>query len=307
MNNMTFKLKENMERRIVGKSKVIESVIVTLLAGGHLLLEDVPGVGKTTLAKTLADSISLSFARLQCTPDVTPGDITGISVYDQKTASFQVMPGPVINNIVLADELNRTSPKTQSALLEVMEEHRVTIDGKELTVPEPFMVIGTQNPVDMAGTYPLPESQLDRFMVKLSVGYPEAGAEEEMAFRFLEGDFQEKLQPVLSGEDILAMRKEVIAVKVHEDLRAYAVKIVDETRIDPEISCGASPRALLSMLRFSQGLAYISDRDYCIPEDIAAAAELTLPHRLVLTSEAKLNRRTKHDMIKKILINVRAS
>ena len=187
MNERTLRLKKSIEERIVGKGDVIDKVIITLLAGGHLLLEDVPGVGKTSLAKALSDSLSLSFARIQCTPDTTPSDITGLSIYRPSDGTFQVLPGPIVNNIVLADELNRTSPKTQSALLEVMEEHKVTIDGKEVAVPEPFMVIGTQNPAEMAGTYPLPESQLDRFMMKLSIGYPDVTASQDMAKRFIEG------------------------------------------------------------------------------------------------------------------------
>ena len=203
MNESVQKLKDSIGKRIVGKGDVIEKIIIALLADGHVLLEDVPGVGKTTLAKALADSVSLSFARIQCTPDTLPSDITGISIYDSKKGEFSVMPGPVVSNIVLADELNRTSPKTQSALLEVMEEHRVTIDGKPIDVPQPFMVIGTQNPVDMAGTYPLPEAQLDRFMIKLSVGYPDSKASEDMAERFLLGQLHEETESVLSGKDIL--------------------------------------------------------------------------------------------------------
>ena len=185
MNEMVQKLKDNIEKRMVGKGDVVDKIIIALLAEGHILLEDVPGVGKTTVAKALADSVSLSFARIQCTPDTMPSDITGISIYDSKKGEFSVMPGPVVNNIVLADEINRTSPKTQSALLEVMEECRVTIDGNAIEVPQPFMVIGTQNPVDMAGTYPLPEAQLDRFMIKLSVGYPDTKASDDMVERFL--------------------------------------------------------------------------------------------------------------------------
>ena len=181
MNEKVRLLKQNIEQRIVGKGDVIDKVITTLLAGGHLLLEDVPGVGKTSLAKALADSLSLSFARIQCTPDTTPSDITGLSIYDPTEGRFRVVPGPVVNNIILADELNRTSPKTQSALLEVMEEHKVTIDGKQIAVPEPFMVIGTQNPAEMVGTYPLPESQLDRFMIRMSIGYPSPDASADLS------------------------------------------------------------------------------------------------------------------------------
>ena len=301
MNEKAYKLKQNIEQRIVGKGDVIDKVIITLVSGGHLLLEDVPGVGTTSLAKALADSLSLSFARIQCTPDTTPSDITGISVYSPAEGKFQVVAGPVINNIVLADELNRTSPKTQSALLEVMEERKVTIDTKELPVPDPFMVIGTQNPAEMAGTYPLPESQLDRFMIRLSIGYPDPAAEGQMARRFLEGQLHGETRPVLTGADIRNMRSEVGAVGIHEDLRAYAVNIVDATRNKAEISCGASPRALLSLLRCAQAVAWMNDRNYCLPEDIAEAAVLTLPHRLALASGAKLSRVTRQELVEKIL------
>ena len=275
MNEKVQILKRNMEQRIVGKGDVIDKVILTLLSGGHLLLEDVPGVGKTSLAKALADSLSLSFARIQCTPDTTPSDITGLSVYSPAEGKFQVVPGPVMNNIVLADELNRTSPKTQSALLEVMEEHNVTIDGKAQPVPEPFMVIGTQNPAEMAGTYPLPESQLDRFM--------------------------EATHPVLTARDVTEMQNAAAKVSIHDDLTAYAVNIADATRNKAEISCGASPRALLSLLRCAQALAFMDDRSYCIPEDITSAAALTLPHRLILSSGARLSRVTGEDMVAGIL------
>lgn len=301
MNERAQKLKDNIEKRVVGKGDVIDKIIIALLSGGHVLLEDVPGVGKTTLAKALADSLSLSFARIQCTPDTMPSDITGISVYNKNTGTFSVMPGPVLNHIVLADELNRTSPKTQSALLEVMEEHKITIDGTSYDVPEPFMVVGTQNPSEMAGTYPLPESQLDRFMMKLSVGYPEIVASEDMAKRFLEGSLHEKTLAVLTGKDILDMRKEVEAVTIHDRLLSYAAAIVDATRSRAEIRVGASPRALLSMIRCAQAICYLSDRDYCIPEDIAAAAEMSLPHRLVLTSEARISRITAKDLLNDIL------
>ncbi len=305
MNDKTQRLKNSMQQRIVGKGDVIDKVIITLLSDGHLLLEDVPGVGKTSLAKALSDSLSLSFSRIQCTPDTTPSDVTGVSVYSPDGSGFQVIPGPVINNIVLVDELNRTSPKTQSALLEVMEEHCVTIDGNQIPVPEPFMVIGTQNPAEMAGTYPLPEAQLDRFLMKLSVGYPDQKASEDMAKRFLDGSLHQETRPVLDGADILNMRREVKEVSIHEKLRAYGVYIVDATRNKAEISCGASPRALLTMLRCAQAIAYMDDRDFCIPEDIAAAARLTIPHRLILTTEAKLSRVTKEELVKMILEQVK--
>ena len=301
MNENVRKLKNSMELRIVGKGDVIDKLIIALLSGGHVLIEDVPGVGKTSLARALADSVSLSFARIQCTPDTTPSDITGFSVYRPAEGNFQVMPGPVANNIVLADELNRTSPRTQSALLEVMEEHKVTIDGMDMAVPEPFMVIGTQNPVEMAGTYPLPESQLDRFMMKLSIGYPDTKASEDMARRFLTGELHDETHPVLTADDIMAMRQEAAGVSIHENLRAYAVKIAEATRNRAEIACGASPRSLLALLRCAQAVAFMDDRSYCVPEDIAQAAAMTLPHRLVLSTGAKLSRVTGEDIVSKIL------
>ena len=298
-------LKGNIEKRIVGKGDVIDRIVVCLIAGGHALLEDVPGVGKTSLARALADSLSISFARIQCTPDTTPSDITGFSMYDSKKNKFTVMEGPVVNSIVLADELNRTSPKTQAALLEVMDEHKVTIDGKDIKVPEPFMVIGTQNPSDMAGTYPLPEAQLDRFMIRLSVGYPAEAAAVDMAKSFIEGKLHAETESVLTGKDIIDMRQEAEKVSIKDELLSYAVKIVEATRSNSEIACGASPRALLSMLRYAQALAFVEDRDYCIPEDIANAASLTLPHRLILTTQAKMGRMDKELLVKQIIGKVR--
>ena len=301
MNERIARLKENIGLRIVGKDKVIDRLIVALLTEGHVLLEDVPGVGKTSLAKALSDSLALSFSRIQCTPDTTPADITGFSMYDQKEGQFKVQMGPIVSNIVLADELNRTSPKTQSALLEVMEEHKVTIDGNSFEVPEPFLVIATQNPAGMAGTYPVPEASLDRFMMKLSIGYPDAGSSDDMAKRFLEGNLHAKTSAVLSGTDVTTMQKEAEKVAIHDDLRSYAVRIVEETRNKAEISVGASPRALLAMLRCAQAIAYIADRDYCIPEDIAEAALLSLPHRLILSTEARMSRVDKEYLVKKII------
>ena len=304
MTENVMKLKNAMEKHIVGKGDVIEKTIAAFLAEGHILLEDVPGVGKTSLAKALADSLSLSFARIQCTPDTTPSDITGVSIYNAKEQSFSVVTGPIVNHIVLVDELNRTSPKTQSALLEVMAENKVTIDGKAFSVPQPFLVIGTQNPTEQAGTYPLPESQLDRFMIKLNVGYPSKDASVDLANRFLNGSLLEETATVLSQEDILSMRESVKAVSIKENLTAYAVAIVEATRKDAFVSCGASTRALLSLLRFAQALAFMDDRNYCIPEDIAKAAALTLPHRLILTTEARLNKVTKESVMDKILKQV---
>ncbi|MBO4890155.1 MAG: MoxR family ATPase [Lachnospiraceae bacterium] len=298
-------LGSNIEKRIVGKREIIDRLIIALLSGGHVLIEDVPGVGKTSLARALADSLSLSFARIQCTPDTMPGDITGVSVYNSKTGQFEVVPGPVMNNIVLADELNRTSPKTQSALLEAMEEHSVTIDGKNMPLPEPFMVIGTQNPMETAGCYPLPEAQLDRFMMKLSVGYPKKEDAVRMATGFLEGTLHEATEAVLTGQDILGMRSVVAGITVSDKLTDLAVSIVEATRSDADISCGASPRALLALLRCAQAYAHLAGRDYCIPEDIINAASLTLPHRLVLTAQAKMNRMSQEQVLRRITDHIK--
>ncbi|MBR5408058.1 MAG: MoxR family ATPase [Lachnospiraceae bacterium] len=299
------KLKSNIEKRIVGKGGLIDKLIIALLAEGHVLFEDVPGVGKTSLAKSLADSLALSFSRIQCTPDTMPGDITGISIYNSRTESFEVVPGPVMNNIVLADELNRTTPKTQSALLEAMEEKKITIDGKDLKLPEPFMVIGTQNPLETAGTYPLPEAQMDRFMMKLSVGYPGKEDALKMAGRFLDGSLHDETEAVLTAQDILKMREDVKKVGINEKLIDYAVIIVESTRTEPDISCGASPRALLSMLRCAQAYAVFASRDYCIPEDILNAAQLTLPHRLILTAQARMNHMSQDKVLKTITNHIK--
>lgn len=305
MNEKIRILKENIEKRIVGKGDLVDSLITALLAEGHVLIEDVPGMGKTSLAKALADSLSLTFARIQCTPDTMPGDIIGVSIYNSGTGQFEVMTGPIMNNIILADELNRTSPKTQAALLEAMEEGRVTIDGKDITLPGPFMVIGTQNPQESAGTYPLPDSQLDRFMMKLSVGYPEHDDAVKMADLFLTGDLHEETKAVLTGDDIIKLREEVKEVKVNEHLVSYAVMIVEETRNNPEISCGASPRALLSLLRCAQAHAMYEGRDYCIPEDMIRSAGLTLPHRIILTAQARMNRASQAKLLKTIVDHIK--
>ncbi len=296
-------LTNNMKNRLIGKDDVIRKVITVLLAGGHVLLEDVPGVGKTSLARALADSLSCSFSRIQCTPDTMPSDITGLSIYHMEKGEFEVLPGPIVNQIVLADEINRTSPKTQASLLEAMEERQVTIDGNTIPIPEPFMVIGTQNPMEMAGTYPLPEAQLDRFMMKLSVGYPAEESSVQIASEFLNGSLHAKTEQVLGAEDIISMKTEVNGVEIHKDLVDYAVKVIEETRKHHSIKCGASTRALLDLLRASQARAYIEGRDYCIPLDIMETAKDVLPHRMILSAEAKMNKMTQETVILQILNN----
>ena len=296
-------LANNMKYHLIGKDDVIRKVITVLLAGGHVLLEDVPGVGKTSLAKALAGSLSCSFSRIQCTPDTMPSDITGLTIYHMDTGEFEVVPGPVVNQIVLADEINRTSPKTQASLLEAMQERQVTIDGNTIPIPEPFMVIGTQNPMEMAGTYPLPEAQLDRFMMKLSVGYPSRDSSLKIASEFLNGSLHSKTKQVVKAEDIISIKDEVKKVKIHKDLIDYAVSIIEETRKHHGIKCGASTRALLDLIRAAQARSFIEGRDYCIPIDIVETAKDVLPHRMILSAEARMNKITQETVILQILNN----
>ncbi len=301
MNEKIKLLKNTISSKLVGKEDQTEQVIIALLAGGHVLLEDIPGVGKTLLARTLAGALSCSSARIQFTPDTLPGDVTGLSVYNTKENAFTVVKGPVINQIVLADELNRTSPKTQAALLEAMEERQVTIDGQTIKIPEPFMVIGTQNPISASGTYPLPEAELDRFMMKLSLGSLSEDETVRMEKRFLEGSLSEPVEPVLSAEEINGMKKEVSEVHVKEELLRYIAQIILATHNEEEIKCGCSPRASLSLLSASLAKAYVEGRDFCIPEDIMDMARLTLPHRMELTAQAKMNRADKDRILDNII------
>ncbi|MFT4145355.1 MAG: MoxR family ATPase [Mobilitalea sp.] len=294
----------SMEKIIVGKREVIEYALITLLAGGHLLLEDVPGVGKTTLAKNLALTIGCGFTRIQFTPDTLPSDVTGLSIYNMQSGKFEYLKGAIMNHIILADEINRTSPKTQASLLEAMEEKQVTVDGITYALSKPFMVIATQNPIDYLGTYNLPEAQLDRFMMKLSIGYPDAGEEKMMAERFLSHQLAQTLEAVTDGDTILQMQKEVEEVKVHQDLVSYVTKIVQETRKDSNISLGASPRATLALLRAAQAHAYLIARNYCIPDDIIKLIGPVLAHRIILSPEARLSQTKVEKLLKTITAKV---
>ncbi|MCR5687343.1 MAG: MoxR family ATPase [Lachnospiraceae bacterium] len=298
------KLTEQMNRYFAGRPELIENVLCCFLAGGHLLLEDVPGVGKTTLAKTFANSLGLSFGRIQMTPDTMPGDVTGLSVYDMKTGEFVYRQGAVMKNIVLADELNRTSPKTQSALLEAMAEGHVTVDDTIYALPEPFMVIATQNPASFTGTYPLPEAQLDRFMMRLSIGYPSADEEIRMARMNMDGFAAETAERVLEPEDIDALRGAAGSVHVSDGVLSYIQKMIDSTRSDPGIVLGASPRALLHLLAASRALAFIRERDYVKPDDVKQTATHVLPHRLVLTTEMKMQQKRAEDVLEALMLKV---
>jgi MoxR-like ATPase len=291
---------ENVEKVIIGKRNAVELAVIALVCNGHVLIEDVPGVGKTTLVAALAKSIDASFRRIQFTPDILPSDITGFSIYNQKTCEFEYRPGAVMSHLILADEINRTSPKTQASLLEVMEENQVTVDGTTYYVPQPFMVMATQNPLEYLGTFPLPEAQIDRFFMKISIGYPTPGEESNMLTRFKQQNPLGFLQPVAGTEDILAIQEQVRTVHVDHSLQDYIVEIVNHTRKHPDVSLGSSPRGSLSLYRASQAFAFYNGRNYVNPDDIQRMAIPVLSHRMILKQEARLKRISSEDIIKSV-------
>lgn len=302
---LTAALRENINSVFVGKEDIVENLLICLLAGGHVLLEDVPGVGKTTLALTLAKSMDADFGRIQFTPDTLPGDVVGVSVYNMKSGEFEFRPGAVMNQVLLADEINRTSPKTQASLLEAMAEGQVTVDGKVYELPQLFIVIATQNPVEFMGTYPLPEAQMDRFMMRLSIGYPDRTQEMKMAELFLQEKTPDKTKAVCKAEDILALRDEIKAVTVKENILGYMEDIVKITREDARLLLGASPRALLSLLAASRARAFLQGRDFVKPDDVKAVAMQVLAHRLVLSAEARLQRASAEAILKELILKVK--
>lgn len=294
-------VKSNVERVIVGKSEVIDLILICLIGGGHVLIEDVPGLGKTTLASSLAQSIDCSFNRIQFTPDVLPSDVTGFTMFDMNTGEKQFRPGAIMSQIVLADEINRTSPKTQSALLQAMQEGRVTVDGNTYELPKPFMVLATQNPVELTGTYPLPEAQLDRFFMRLSVGYPDKNDEISILERNHAGTSPESLSPAANAGDIVALRNALDNIKCSRLVTSYIVDICRRTREHKEVSLGASPRGSIALMRASMGCAMLSGRDYVLPDDVQKMARHVLCHRIVMNPQAYIQNQTPETVLDEVL------
>jgi MoxR-like ATPase len=291
----------NMSRAVVGKTNAVRLVLTAVLAGGHVLIEDVPGVGKTVLAKSLARSIGASFKRIQFTPDLLPGDVTGLEIYNQAAATFEYRPGPIMAQIVLADEVNRATPKTQSALLESMEEGQVTVSGVSYAVPRPFVVLATQNPVEYEGTFPLPEAQIDRFVARLSLGYPDAGTEAELLACGGMSAAVDSLETICSASDIVAAQESVRAIYVEQSVRHYIVALVSETRRHPDVYLGASPRGSLAIQGMAQARAALDGRNFVLPDDIKAVAPAALAHRLILRRGASSGRTPAEELVQTML------
>ncbi len=306
MNDKLDRLLAQLSSVIIGKERECRLTVCALLAGGDLLVEDVPGVGKTTLALALAQSLDLSFGRIQFTPDTLPGDVTGYSTIDLRTGALQFHEGPVMHNIVLADEINRTSPKTQASLLEVMAERQVTAEGQTYALPQPFMVIATENPIEFAGTYHLPEAQLDRFLMRISMGYPDEDDELTMLRARLADSRQAAVEPVLTGPEVLELQKEAEKVLVTDKVLTYIVRIVSETRRSKSLTLGASPRATIALARCARAWALLEGRDFVTPQDVQDVAPSVLTHRLVLSLEAGMKSVTAADVLKECLSRVAA-
>jgi MoxR-like ATPase len=298
------KLRENIQKVIVGKDDVINLALVAVLCEGHVLIEDVPGIGKTTLARALAVSLGFSFRRIQFTPDLLPSDVTGLSWFNQKSQEFEYRPGPIMSQVVLADEINRATPRTQSALLEAMQERQVTVDGVTRPLPRPFLVLATQNPIELEGTFPLPEAQIDRFILRIAIGYPSETEEATILDRFRLSDPLSSLESVSSAEQIIELQDERRRVRVETSLRDYIVKVARATRKHQEVSLGASPRATLALFQASQAWAAIQGRDFVLPDDVKLIAPHVLTHRMMLSSQAQLRGRQPQDLVAGIVDTV---
>ncbi|HUT68831.1 MAG TPA: MoxR family ATPase [Dehalococcoidales bacterium] len=298
------KVRENVERVIVGKGEVVELAIVALLCEGHILIEDVPGLGKTVLAKSLARSLGCSFRRIQCTPDLLPSDITGTYVFNQRTSDFEFRPGPIISQIVLTDEINRATPRTQSALLEAMQERQVTVEGETKPLPRPFLVMATQNPIELEGTFPLPEAQLDRFLMKIQMGYPGVEDDRLILSRFRQSDPLEELKPVISSDDLLKIQKACREVHVAADVEDYIIRLIHATREHEAVELGASPRAMLALYNASQALAALRGRAFVTPDDIKYLVTPVLIHRIIPKSESRLRGHKAGETLKEIVDSV---
>jgi MoxR-like ATPase len=298
------RLRDNIQKVIIGKAEIIDLALIAMLCEGHLLLEDVPGTGKTTLAKTIAASLGCSFRRVQFTPDLLPSDVTGIYYFNQKSQEFEFRPGPIMSQILLADEINRATPRTQSALLEAMQERQVTVDIATHVLPRPFLVMATQNPIELEGTFPLPEAQLDRFLMKVALGYPDESSENDMLVRFERSDPLETLESVVTPEEILDMQTQVREVRVEESVRRYIVNVCRATRLHEDIMLGASPRATMALYRTCQARAAVAGREFVIPDDVKAIAPYVLTHRLVVNPQTRLRGRMPEDIVREVVNTV---
>ncbi len=298
------RLRQNIQKVIVGKDEVIDLALIAMLCEGHLLLEDVPGTGKTTLAKTIAASLGCTFRRVQFTPDLLPSDLTGIYYYNQRSQEFEFRPGPIMSQILLADEINRATPRTQSALLEAMQEQQVTVDISTHQLPRPFLVLATQNPIELEGTFPLPEAQLDRFLMKVAIGYPNEEGENEILLRFERDDPLVTLSQVVDPEEIVRMQSEVRQISVEESVRHYIVNVCRTTRSHEDIALGASPRATMALYRTCQARAAVQDRSFVIPDDVKVMAPFVLVHRLNVNPQTRLRGRTARDVIREVVDTV---